>query len=115
MPTTSPIADAATTGHAPPGTTVSLPNTGPVPIINGRHAQATRTATTTGEKMRAFHSHNSTSMASRDAARGVLSQAVTPATATATRSVSGSAAYSRNPWAKNALTAHHVMVTVHTR
>src|SRR5205823_1479464 len=87
-PTSSAIASA-------PGVIAACIATGkigPVPSSGTRNTDATTAATTTGMKLRGFHSNNSNSTASSTAATGVANTADMPAAAPATSSVLRSAA-----------------------
>ena len=91
-PATRPSATASGRTAGPAPGAAAIGKTAPLPIASGRSASAVSTASTTGTKLRGFHSNSITSTASRTAATGVPKMPVMPAAAPATSSVLRSAA-----------------------
>ena len=85
-------------------------NSGQPPTSKGRQAIATLADTTTGTKLRGFHSNRRTSTASSTAATGVPKIAVMPAAAPATSSVLRSAGLMSKNCANNEPSAPPVMM-----
>ncbi len=94
----------------PAGVAAAKGNSGPEPTSSGRQASETRTAVTTGTKLRGFHSNSSSSTASMIEAKGVPKMPVIPAVAPATSNVLRSAALSRNSCANSEPIAPPVMM-----